>query len=297
MEGAKRAPIRRQILEMLLQICGRPRKPESGDHPDAGARGDEAYAAVARQMVLGRISPAVERCQLRRVRPSLWARCLFALFRNPPLPCGIRHGLGLGRQRPRLRAQDRALAKSALSQDLDPGMIHACVDGVERPRMHVILVRHRLQAYTLGGGDQLIRQVPLVLVRHAVGAVVVPSTAVTNNSALGRHVSRKPELDRHVYKSLRLLIRWQSCLRAVQPPIRRLHWLPGPTRRGRRRLPIRLGLVLDRRLHATKKHVQTGIKHEPLRLEALALLKERGRVGHHVFPAVLAHPHPHRAHA
>ena len=173
-------------------------------------------------------------------------------------------------------------------------MILACVDGVERPRMHVIGVRHRLQAYTLGGGDQLIRQVPLVLVRHAVGAVVVPSTAVTNNSALGRHVSRKPELDRHVDISLRLLIRWQSCLRAAQLLIR-LHW--PPTRRGRRRLPIRLGLVLDRRLRATKKHVQTGIKHEPLRLEALALLKERGRVGHHVFPAVLAHPHPHRAHA
>ena len=138
--------------------------------------------------------------------------------------------------------------------------------------MQIVLVRHRLQVCRLGRGDQYIGQVPLVLVHHAVGAVVVPRTPVTNDSALGRHVSRKPELDLHGKKTL-LVLR--------SPLLRQSCFLT----------------QLGQRCSAAQKRLQTSIKHDPLRLEALALLKKLCRIGLYVFPAVLAEPHPHRADA
>ena len=258
---------------MLPQIFRRPRKLDRGDHSDAGADGDDAFRAFALHRVVGRIPPADQPIEHTHVRPVLGAWSRFALFRSPPLPLLVWLGLRRLRQRrPRLGVQNRALAKALLSQNLDPFVIHACVDGVQRPSMQIVLVRHRLQICRLGGGDQYIGQVPLVLVHHAMGAVVVPRTTVSNHSALGRHVSWKPELDLHGKKTLLIL---------------RSHLLSQFFLLAQRR----------QRFSAAQKRLKTSIKHDPLRLEALALLKKFCRVGYHIFPGVLAQPHPHRADA
>ena len=143
----------------------------------------------------------------------------------------------------------------------------AQVDRAQRPGEHVIFVCQLLDADCLGHPHQLVRNVPSLLVRHAVSTVMIPGAPLAQHGTLCCHVTCLP--NGHLHPS--------------QPPLRPL-W----------RVHYKL-LFPDDIPPDPQQRIGLGAEHDAFLLKALDFIVEPRHVGLDVVPRVLARPDADRA--